>query len=65
MIFCMKLVFSKSKKVAKPKFPKNIFGPNFGKWGPNLPKFEVYGQLIKFESLDFPDFAHFNRKHDV
>ena len=31
-----------------------------GKLGPNLPKFEVFGQLFKFESLDFSDFAYLN-----
>ena len=32
LIFCMKLVLSKSKKVTKPKFQKKkFFGPNFGK----------------------------------
>ena len=34
----------------------------FGKLGPNLPKFEVFGQLFKFESSNFSDFAYFNRK---
>ena len=59
----MKLVLSKSKKVTKPKFQKkNFFGPNFGKLGPNLPKFEVFGQLFKFESLNISDFAYFNRQ---
>ena len=41
---------------------KNLFGSNLGKLGPNLPKFEVFGQLFKFESLNFSDFAYFNRK---
>ena len=25
-----------------------------------MPKFEVFGQLFKFESLDFSDFAYLN-----
>ena len=33
-----------------------------GKLGPNLPKFEVFGQLFKFESSNFSDFAYFNRQ---
>ena len=33
-----------------------------GKLGPNLPKFEVFGQLSKFKSLNFSDFANFNRQ---
>ena len=30
--------------------------------GPNLPKFEGFGQLFKFESLDFSYFADFDRQ---
>ena len=55
----MKLVLSKSKKVTKPKFKKKI-GPNFSKLGPNLLKFKVFGQLFKFDSLNFSDFAYLN-----
>ena len=35
---------------------------NLGKLGPNLPKFQVFGQLFKFASLNFSDFAYFNRQ---
>ena len=63
LIFCIKLAFSKSKKVTKPDFrKKKLFGPNLGNLGPNLPKFKVFGQLFKFESLNFSDFPYFNRK---
>ena len=31
-----------------------------GNLGPNLPKFKVFGQSFKFESLDFSDFAYLN-----
>ena len=41
---------------------KNIIYPNLGKLGPNMPKFKVFGQLFKFESLNFSDFADSNRK---
>ena len=41
---------------------KNLFGPNFSKMGPNLPKFDVFGKLFKVESLDFSDFAYLNRQ---
>ena len=62
LIFCIKLAFNESKKVTKPDFQKKLFGSNLGKLGPNLPKFEVFGQLFKFESLNFSDFAYFNRQ---
>ena len=52
LIFCIKLSFSKSKKVTKPDFGKEKFGPNWGKLSPNLPKFEVFGHFLEFESLD-------------
>ena len=59
----MKLVFSKSKKVTKPDFwKKKNFGPKLGKLGPNLPKFEVFGHFLEFESLDFLDFAYYDRQ---
>ena len=41
---------------------KKLFGSNLGKLGPNLPKYQVFGQLFKFASLDFSDFAYFNRQ---
>ena len=50
------------KKWQSPIFKKKLFGSNLGKLGPNLPKFEIFGQLFKFESLNFSDFAYFNRK---
>ena len=49
------------KKWQSPIFKKKLFGPNLGNLGPNLPKSELFGQLFKFESLDFSDFAYFNR----
>ena len=33
-----------------------------GKLGPNLPKFEVFGHFLEFESLDFLDFAYYERQ---
>ena len=30
--------------------------------GPNLPKFEVFGHFLEFESLDFLDFAYYDRQ---
>ena len=62
LIFCIKLAFNKSKKVTKPDFQKKLFGSNLGKQGPNLTKFEVFGQLFKFESLNFSNFAYFKRQ---
>ena len=63
LIFCIKLAFNKWKKVTKPDFQKkNLFGSNLGKLGPNLPKFQVFGQLFKFASLNFSDFAYFIRQ---
>ena len=50
------------KKLRSPIFKEKIFGTNLGKLGPNLPKFEVFGQLFKFASLNFSDFAYFNRQ---
>ena len=41
---------------------KKIFGPNLGKMGPNLPKFEVFGHFLEFESLDLSDFAYYDRQ---
>ena len=63
MIFFIKLTSSKSKKVTKPDFRKIIFiGPNLRKLGPNLPKFEVFGHFLEFESLDFLDFVYYDRQ---
>ena len=47
--------------MTKPDFQNKIFGPNLGKLGPNLPKFEVFGHFLDFESLDFLDFAYHDR----
>ena len=41
---------------------KKFFGPKLGKLGPNLPKFEVFGHFLEFESLDFLDFAYYDRQ---
>ena len=30
--------------------------------GPNLPKFEVFGHFLEFESLDLSDFAYYDRQ---
>ena len=30
--------------------------------GPNLPKFGVFGHFLEFESLDFSDFAYYDRQ---
>ena len=43
-------------------FPKKKIGPNLGILGPNLPKFEVFGHFLEFESLDFLDFAYYDRQ---
>ena len=49
--------------MTKPDFEKkNFFGPKLGKLGPNLPKFEVFGHFLEFESLDFLDFAYYDRQ---
>ena len=45
--------------MTKPDFQKKS---NLGKLGRSLPKFEVFGQLFKFESINFSDFAYFNRQ---
>ena len=41
---------------------KKKIGPDLGKLGLNLPKFEVFGHFIEFESLDFLDFAYYDRQ---
>ena len=41
---------------------KNFFGPKLGKLGPNLPKFEIFGHFLEFESLDVLDFAYYDRQ---
>ena len=46
----------------KPDFRKKFFGQKLGKLGPNLPKFEVFGHFLGFESLDFIDFAYYDRQ---
>ena len=48
--------------MTKPDFEKKKFGPNLGILGPNLPKFGVFSHFREFESLDFSNFAYFNRK---
>ena len=48
--------------MTKPDFRKKKCGPNLGKLGPNLPKFEVFGHFLEFESLDFLDFAYYDRQ---
>ena len=58
----MKLVLSKSKKSNEAQISKKFFGPNFAKLDPNLPEFEVFGLLFKFDSLNFSEFAYFNRQ---
>ena len=30
--------------------------------GPNLPKFEVFGLYLEFDSLNFLDFAYYDRR---
>ena len=45
--------------MTKPDFRKK--GPNVGKLGSNLQKFEVFGHFLEFESLDFLDFAYYDR----
>ena len=63
LIFCIKLAFKQDEKSDEARFlKKKLFGPNLGNLGPNLPKFELFGQIIKFESLNFSDFAYFYRK---
>jgi hypothetical protein len=47
--------------VTEADFPKKK-GLNLGILGPNLPKFEVFGHFIEFESLDFSDFAYYDRQ---
>ena len=51
-----------SVAVRSPFFKKKLFGSNLGKLGPNLPKFQVFGKSFKFASLNFSDFAYFNRQ---
>ena len=41
---------------------KKFFGPNLGILGPNLPKFKVFRHFLEFESLDFLDFAYYDRQ---
>ena len=48
--------------MTSPILKKKKFGPNFGILGPNLPKFEVFGHFLEFESLDFLDFAYYDRQ---
>ena len=50
------------KKWRRPIFEKKNLGLNLGKLGPNLPKFEVSGHFLEFESLDFFDFAYYDRR---
>ena len=47
--------------MTKPDFRKKI-GSNLGKLGSNLPKFEVFCHFLEFESLDFLDFAYYDRQ---
>ena len=50
-------------KSDKARFSKEkMFGPNLGILGPNLPKFQVFGYLLEFESLDFLYFAYYDRE---
>ena len=45
----------------KPDFEKKI-DPNLGILGPNFPKFKVFHHFLEFESLDFLDFAYYDRQ---
>ena len=47
--------------MTKPDFEKKI-GPNLGIMSPNLPKCEVFGHFLEFESLNFLDFAYYDRR---
>ena len=38
---------------------KKFFGPKFD---PNLPKFKVFRHFLEFDSLDFLDFAYYDRQ---
>ena len=54
---------AKSKKVAKPDFWKKKISKFFWKFfefGQIGPKFEIFGQLFKFESLTFSELAYSN-----
>ena len=48
--------------MTEPDFRKKNFGPRLGKMGPNLPKFGVFGHFIEFASLDFSNFAYYDRQ---
>ena len=51
------------EKSDEARFSKNnFFGPKLGKLGPNLPKVEVFGHFLEIESLDFLDFAYYDRQ---
>ena len=50
------------EKSDEARFWKKIFfGPNLGILGPNLPKFKGFRHFLEFESLDFLDFAYYDR----
>ena len=59
LIFCTELAYYDSKKVRELNFRKNC--PNLGKMGPDFPKSGVLGHFLQFESLDFSDFAYYDR----
>ena len=48
-------------KSNRPIFER-IFCPKLGKMGPNLPKFGVFDHFIEFKTLDFSDFAYYDRQ---
>ena len=57
--FWLEFIFQFCGNPGKARFLKKLFGPNLGNLGPNLPKFKVFYQLFKFESLNLTDFAYF------
>ena len=62
LIFCIRLAFSKSRKVTNSDFRrKKCPGPKSGQTGPNRAQNEVFVQFLEFASLDFAHFPYIDR----